>query len=254
MKKRKLVLLFIAGCVAISCEKDSSNPKQYQINDNILLSSILQNDKKYLEFAYDSLNRLVSSDQYYDDTAYSRTTYTYDSKDRLKVKQYDGYIETYEYDTDGSLKSMIKAYPPTEKVWKRTFIYENGRITKAQIFFNDVQTDDAIYEYDADGNTVEIREYATSAENEGFIMIHRKFSYDKSVNPLYLIGFTPVDLVQVNNPEYVYFSNALMCRGPIEYDATFEYDTNSLPLKEYRTFKGNPDINEFTYNYQLIIK
>jgi hypothetical protein len=250
MKIRKPVLLLVAGLIAISCEKDRTNPVRYQFNDDILLSSILQNDKKFLEFAYDSLNRLVQSDQYYDDTAYSRTIYSYDSNDRIIEKQYDGFTETYEYDAGGLLKSIVKAYPSTDKVWKRTFIYENGRISKAQIFFNDVQTDDAIYEYDADGNTQEIREYATSAENAEFIMIHSKFSYDKSVNPLYLIGFIPVDLVQVNNPDYVYFSNALMCRGPIEYDATFEYDTSGVPMRELRTHKGSAHTDTFTYQYQ----
>lgn len=254
MKRRQLVSLIIAGCFAISCEKDVTDLNRYQLNDKILLISILQNDKKFLEFAYDSLNRLVQSDQYYNDKAFSRTTYSYDSNSRLAGKQYDGYVETFEYDQDGLLNSVIKEYPATDKVWKRAFIYENGRISKAQIYSNEVQTDHAIYEYDADENTAEIREYTTGIENKEFIMIYRKFSYDESVNPLYLIGFTPIDLVQANNPEYVYYSNALMCRGPIEYDATFEYDTNGLPLKEYRTYKGNPDIDEFNFNYQFITK
>ena len=254
MKRKQLVLLIIAGCVAISCEKDITDLNQYQLNDHILLTSILQNDTKYLEFAYDSLNRLVQSDQYYIDTTYSRTTFSYDSNNRLAGTHYDGYIETFEYDADGLLKSLTKEYPATDKVWKRTFIYDNGKISKAEIYFNDVQTDYAIYDYDSKGNTAEIREYPVSNENSEFIMIHQKFTYDNSFNPLYLIGFTPVDLVQANNPEYVYYSNALMCRGPIEYDATFEYDNNGLPLKEYRTYAGNSNMDEFTFNYQPLVK
>ncbi len=250
MEKKLLVLLFITGCIALSCEKDTTDLKQGYLYDDIMLISIRQNDKMYIEFAYDSLNRLVHDDQYYDDTTYSRTTYSYDLNNRLAAKHYDGYTETYEYGSDGLLKSVIKEYPSTDKVWRRTYIYENGRISKAHIYFNNVETDLAIYKYDAYGNTAEMSEYAANTENEAFVMINHKFSYDKSVNPLYLIGFTPVDFVQANNPVYVYYSNSLMCRGPVEYDATFEYDTNGLPLKELRTYKGSSQTDVFTYQYQ----
>jgi hypothetical protein len=254
MLRTHLQLFIIAGFLAISCEKDPAEQNRHILNDDILLISVQQNHTKYLEFKYDSLNRLVHSDRYYDDTTFSRTTYGYDSKNRLSSRNYDGYIETFEYNADGLLKSLTKIYPFTNKVWKRMFIYENGKIAKAEIYFNDVQTGHATYKYDVRGNTVEVLEHEMNTGNEEFLMIHQKFTYDNSFNPLYHIGFTSVELTQQNNPEYVYYSYALMCRGPIEYEAAFEYDKNDLPLKELRKEKGSSETDLFTYHYQWPVK
>lgn len=254
MLKKAIIPFMIITLLYLSCEQNDSADRLKTENIGVLLASISRNSQKYLEFTYDSINRLISSDLYYDDTTYSRTVFFYDSENRLSGKSYDGYIETYNYRTDGLPESITKTYPATEKVWKRIFQYEKGRITRAEIFYDDTQTDYAVYEYDSKANTTEIREYALNDAYPDFIMTHHKFKYDDAVNPLNMIGYTPVDLVQINNPTYVYFENALMCSGPVEYDAAYDYDGNGLPLKEYRTYKGRSNTDEFTYNYQLIKK
>jgi hypothetical protein len=254
MKITTTIPIIIAICLNLSCESDDNAVIQKHENVDLRLTSILQNSMKYLEFTYDSLNRLIQSDLYFDGTTYTRTAYFYDLENRLTGKSYDGYYETYEYDSNGSLKSLTKLYPETEKVWKRIFIHENGRIKRAEIYYDETQTDYAVYEYDEKGNTREIREYPVNNENSGLIMVHRKFSYDDAVNPLSLIGYTPVDIKQTNNPVYVYYGNALMCRGPVEYDATYDYNEFGLPVNEHRSNKGYPGTDVFTYVYQSVVK
>ncbi len=252
MKSNAAIPVIIAICLNMACEREDSVRTQKPANVNLQLTAILQNDRKYLEFIYDSLSRLIQSDLFYDDTVYSRTTYLYDMKNRLTGKSYEGFAETYEYNSDGLPKSITKRYLATGKAWKRIFIHENGRITRAEIYYDETQTDYAFYEYDEKGNTKEIREYPADDKNTGFIMVHRKFRYDNATNPLSLIGYTPVDIVQTNNPVYVYYGNALMCSGPLEYDATFDYNNDGLPLSEYRSKTGYSGTDVFTYVYQSI--
>lgn len=254
MWKKAIIPLLIITLLYLSCEQDDTADRLNTENIDLLLTSISRNSHKYLEFTYDSINRLISSDLYYDDKTFSRTAYFYDSKNRLTGRSYDGYIETYHYRSDGLPESITKTYPETEKVWKRIFQYENGMITRAEIFYDGTQTDYAVYEYDSKANTAEIREYTMSDVYPDFIMMHHKYKYDNALNPLNLIGYTPIDVVQINNPTYVYFGNALMCSGPVEYDAAYDYDGNGLPLKEYRAYKGRSNADEFTYNYHLIKK
>ncbi|MBN2214332.1 MAG: hypothetical protein JW723_08810 [Bacteroidales bacterium] len=249
---KKSIILVIAVCLTLSCEHDDPEGIKNPDNINMLVTSIFQNGHKYLEFTYDSLNRLIHSDMYFNDTSCSRTTYSYDRENRLIEKSYDGFTEFYEYHENGLPESVTRLYNETGKVWKRIYLIENNRITGAEIYYNEIQTDYAVYEYDNKGNTREIKEYPVDFEDSGFIMIHQKFSYDDAINPLSLIGYTAVDMVQSNNPTYSYFGNALMCMGPVEYDATFEYDDNGLPLVEYRSHKGRSDTHEYTYNYRLI--
>ncbi len=254
MWKKAIIPLLIITLFYLSCEQNNTADRLNPDNIDLLLTSISKNSQKYLEFNYDSINRLISSDLYYDDTTYSRTTFIYDLENRLTGRSYDGYIETYDYRPDGLPESITKTYPATDKVWKRIFQYENGMITRAEILFNDIQTDYAVYEYDSKANTAEIREYAMNDMDPDFIMTHHKYKYDHALNPLSLIGYTPIDLVQINNPTYVYFANALMCSGPVEYDAAYDYDENGLPLKEYRNYIGRSYADEFTFDYQLIKK
>jgi hypothetical protein len=254
MWKKAIIPFIIITLLYLSCEQKDTADRLNTEDIDILLTSISRNSLRYLEFTYDSINRLISSDLYHDDTAYSRTAYFYDSENRLTGKSYDGCIETYDYRSDGLPESITKTYPETNKVWKRIFQYEDGMITRAEIFYNNTQTDYAIYKYDSKANTTEIREYALNDTYPDFIMTHHKFKYDNALNPLNMIGYTAIDLTQINNPTYVYFENALMCSGPVEYDAAYDYDENGLPLKEYRTYKGHSDADEFTFDYQLIRK
>ena len=134
--KKSVIPLIIAVCLNLSCEQDNFTGERN--HDNIIdlqLTSILKNSHKYLEFTYDSVNRLIRSDLYYNDTSYSRTIYWYDAENRLTGKSYDGYTESYEYDSDGLPQSLTKTYQSTDKVWKSIFLHENGLISKAEIYY-----------------------------------------------------------------------------------------------------------------------
>ena len=66
-----------------------------------------------------------------------------------------------------------------------------------------------------------------------------KYAYDEMINPeptsiSPFWGISQVDIIRGNNPIYSYYYNAVMSSFPPQYEFTYEYDKEGLPIKGYR--------------------
>jgi hypothetical protein len=255
---RTTIYLFVASMMILSaCKKDDF---QYSFETpSKLLVSIRENDQLITEFKYDNLNRLIQVDRYSSgDPVCISQFFEYDSKNILIRKSYSEYIETYEYNTRGSLVAIILHFKSARDGYewdqKTELQYSNGRISKGIIFSRDgVESSHINYKYDSRGNTIERTEYSVSPDYKDMIMSQFKYTYDDKINP-YPFSIFPlwgvVDIIQGNNPTYSYYYHITMSMFPPQFKFSYDYDNTGLPIKEYReNLQGQSVSNILEYEY-----
>jgi hypothetical protein len=207
-----------------------------------LLKEIRQDGKPYREFSYDSLGRMMAVKAYED--TFSNESYNYDSLGQLSKRFFSGFEVTYQYANDGSLSSMTKYYPVTDKTWSESYRRgPNGAIIDALTFYNGDTTGYVLYRYDCAGNTIERSGY----NKNGYLFDQERCIYDSLVNPTQL-SF-PFDMIQKGNIISYYYYSVIMSMSSIQYSSSFEYDASGLPLHETRARLIAKDTLHFEYIY-----
>jgi hypothetical protein len=238
----KIFLLpVLSFLILAACEKDNNTPPSGEVSK--LLTGISE-DGRVIEFIYDSINRLIQMNTRFNDTVSFSEYYEYDEDDKLKRRSFNDYIESYEYTDDGKLKSVELYYPVTEKTWRTEYYYRGDRMDRGISSYNGSPTEFLFFLYDSKGNTISRTSYYGDA-----IMSQRKYQYDDKVNPLKCPGIIPVDVVQINNPTYSYHFESIMSMYPPEYNSTYVYDEDGLPVKEFRQFKHTDEPRILSYEY-----
>jgi hypothetical protein len=225
--------------ITVSCSKDKDNCQCDPLQTNKKLSKIVHNDNAYVDFFYDSLKRVSEVKIHYADT-FSLEEYYYNDQNQIIRREFGDYTDVFTYYEDGLLRSSESFYENNVE-WRpeNVFSYdENYRIIKASVYFNEAPTGYIEYLYDDYGNTTERKEFDTTNYNEKFLVSHFKFTYDNKKNPVFLLNFFPVDLVQKNNPVYTYYYLAIMSSLPPEYESVFTYNEYGLPIEELRYYKN----------------
>jgi hypothetical protein len=203
-------------------------------NPSKLLVAIKENDKLISEFKYDGQNRLVQLDIYYNDSVWCSEYYQYTPDNKLVKRTHSGFIDTYEYSSTGKLKSATQYYQATEKEWKTEYHYSGNKINRGTTYFNGSETGYVVFKYDSNGNTIERTEYLKIQGQDDFMDSQFKMTYDDQVNPLVNHYQYPIDVIQKNNPTYYYYYMSIMSSFPPEFNSSYEYDEEGLPVKEYR--------------------
>lgn len=257
--KTAISLITLCLLMLCACEKDDFNG-QFTAAPKLLVS-INENGHLISAFKYDNLNRLVQSDKYYaGDTIYLSEYYDYNSKNQLISKRYGEYVENYEYNRNGSLKSKFLHFKSANDgyEWEQItqFQYSHGRIYKGTKFTSDGhEISHYSYKYDQNGNTTERTEYTG---NNDMLMSQYKFTYDDKINPgisakSIFWGENNLDIFQGNNPTSTYYYNAIMSSFPPQFEMTYDYDNFGLPIKEFRKQLNYP-IGESVFEYTYIEK
>ena len=217
------------------------------------LHKIKHNDNDYIDFIYDDLKRLSEIKIHFGDT-FSLEKYSYNDQNQMIKREYGkNYEDIYSYE-NGLLKSSESINKINDR-WhrKNVFIYDNNRITKANVYFNEILTGYILYKYDLNGNTIERKEYSYGKTEPDVPVSHYKFYYDDKKNPVFSLNVFPVDLVQKNNPVYTYYYLVTMSMFPPEYESEFTYDNDGFPVQELRHFKNWPSDaqpEKYTYIYE----
>lgn len=259
--KTTISIIFISLIVFCGCEKANID---YQFTPAPkLLISIQEKDHFDLSFRYDNLNRLIVINKVYyfvDDTLWEGEYLNYNSKNQLISKTYSEYTENFEYNRNGSLRSKALHFKSAKDgyEWEQVtqYKYSQGRIYTGTKYSSDGnEISHYTYNYDQKGNTTERTEYAGNNE---MIMSQLKITYDDKINPGIISystvwGESNMDIVQGNNPTSFYYYNAIMSSFPPEYEITYEYDKDGLPLKEYRKRLSHP-LGTSVYEYKYIEK
>jgi hypothetical protein len=262
---RTAVYFLISGMMILStCKKDDF---QYSFETpSKLLVSIKEDGQLVTEFKYDSLNRVIQADRYLPGVpSVISQFFEYDSNRRLICKTSGEYTENYEYNSSGSLGAIILHFMSSgdgyEWEQRTEFQYSKGRISKGVILSRDgVESGYFYYKYDSRGNTIERTEYSVSADYKGLIISQCKFNYDENINPNPISvspfwGLSQSDIIQGNNPTYSYYYSITMSSLPPQFQYSYDYDDEGLPLKEYRaSLPGPGSSNIYEYEYAARIE
>lgn len=223
----------------------------------------IQGDSEFLaEFKYDNLNRVNEVKNFFPGGQTTIESYVYDEEGRIVEKNIENYTTTYTYNSTGKLIEQNVHYfsPSDDYEWnqKTEFIYQNGKINKGIEYSKEGEILHYIsYKYDSRGNTLE---KVVRPVGYDFNLIEIKFRYDTNVNPLgntgvnMLNGFTftqHADIKQVNNPVYSSYIRFVSSSLPPEYEISYEYDSDKLPVKavmnNFRFPEQEPVILEYEY-------
>lgn len=248
MLRTKYIIILSILFLFSFCEKHETEKAEHAISPKLLVS-IKKDGHRMTEFLYDSLNRLAQMNQYQADTLFSSEFFFYDEWNKLIRKLSGNYTTQFTYDENGRLKSMERYYAPTDKTWLTEYIWTGNRITGGTIWFEGVKTGILHFAYDSNGNTSERTEFY----GDDFVIYRIRVKYDKKVNPLVNPVIFPPDMVQFNNPVYLYIYRAEMSSLPPEYDIRYEYDSLGLPVKEYRIPRQGYSLAEIL-DYEYIEK
>jgi len=237
-----LSLLFI---LFLSCNRNLDTPVNSNPDTALLLSKVFADGMLVNEYLYDSNNNLIELKTFREDSLIQTESYVYNDDNRLSNRYHDGFIDTYSYNKEGLLIGLSSYYEATDKTWEETYTYDSQKkIEVGKKYFNGEKIGSISYKYDKNGNTIERKEYYNSSE---FLASEYRFSFDSKISP-FAPNF-PLDMVQHNNIIEYYYYQAIMSYPPPQYESTFEYNSEDLPIKETRMYqnRGNPVIYEYIY-------
>lgn len=241
---RHLARLLFVMLLCTSCQKEDFI-YSYPETDKLLVSvKHTSRESEYVtEFKYDSLNRIVEIQTFYQGESSRLESFVYDEDSRINEKKSGNFTDSFKYGTDGKLMEKNARYTPADGYnWnmKTKYKYRNGRLNRGIVYsriYEGIENQDEAneesyisYKYDANGNILEQK----SGNN------NVKFKYDTKINPLASFGIQTIagfwftflpDVKQVNNPVYTYSYNMAMSSFPPEYEISYEYDSEGLPLR-----------------------
>lgn len=248
----RIVPLIILILLFFSCEKDEINYGILSCTDK-KLQKILHNDNLLMEFFYDNLRRLSQVNIYNADTITRIENYIYNNQNQVIERIYGDFNELYDY--KNGLLIRKRGFYKNNPDWKPKEVYtynDKKQIIKADRYFNEEYNGYIEYKYDNKGNTIERREYYKDNDNSYRLDSEFKFSYDDKTNPLFLLCFYPIDIIQKNNVIYSFHYMAVSSLYPTEYESLYIYDNEGFPTEElryykHRNFDSIPDKYSFIY-------
>jgi hypothetical protein len=205
--KTKLIYISLISCsILLSCEKD----KQLIIEntDMPLLTAVKDGGELFLEYTYNEANLiseekskfhytkhnytdknlLTTSDFYLDAAMFSSNSRVVEASMNRKEWVNPGNTEkslriTFEYDdNDQVIKSIYYRASASHSEFSE-FIYENERIRRQSMYWENILSGYIDYFYDENGNLIKQVKYNVSAEGIAELMTTTDFEYDNMKNP-----------------------------------------------------------------------
>ena len=238
MKNQQFIVLIVL-LFLLSCSKETDRITTPDSESPMLLIQITYDGEVRYKYFYDSENRLIQMKTFFNDSCTSIESYEYNKQGKFEKRFYDSFEESYEYNDQGLLISRTSYYEKTEKTWEEEYNYNSkDQIETGNIYFNGEKTGYITYQYDESGNTTVRKGYGSEY----------RFTFDNFNSPFALTF--PLDIIRKNNITKYYYYSVVMSAPPHEYSATFEYNSERLPIKETRIIPYNeePVIVEYSYN------
>jgi hypothetical protein len=243
--KRHAAFLCFFFLFFMSCNQNLDTPVDSTPDTGLLLSKVFADGMLVNEYLYDSNNNLIELKTFHEDSLIQTESYGYNDDNRLLNRYHDGFVDTYSYNKEGLLIGLSSYYAATDKTWEETYTYDSQKkIEVGKKYFNGEKIANISYKYDKNGNTVKHKEYYTSGD---FLVSEYRFSFDSKISP-FALNF-PLDMVQSNNIIEYYYYQAIMSYMPPQYESTFEYNSEDLPIKETRMYQNRDDPIIYEYVY-----
>ncbi|WP_436416105.1 hypothetical protein [Petrimonas sp.] len=251
----KLICLFVIFVFTfVACETENLPGIVYGKieQENSHLSKIMKDGKLHIEIIRDTHGKIIETRKYYNpDDKPNVEKYNYNSDNQIIERHYSvGYTDFYVY-KNGRLAEMTSKNSQNPE-WNQKLIYyhdSNGRIVKADKYFNDKKSGYILFEYDKRGNTTARKEYMS--DNSDYVFGEHRCTYDNNKNPFQDLSLYPLDMIQNNNATSSYYYVLYMSSMPATKILSYKYNESSFPASFSTHIKEYPDYGQenFTYVY-----
>ena len=243
-----------------SCEKD----KQLIVEntDIPLISKVLFDGVSYYEYTYNDANllteekskfhytkhnyndnNLLSTSEFYLDPAMfsSNSSVVEASMKRTEWVNPDNTAKSltqkFEYTSDGLLARKTYARPSVNNSEYSEFTFENGRIGRQTMYWQNAMSFYIDYVYDTNGNLIKESKYHVSSDGNGELWTTTEYEYDNMHNP-YLAFKRLVSPSKYTNPNNItketytiYFEVDQYTQKVQITNNTYEYNNKGYPTK-----------------------
>jgi hypothetical protein len=257
---KKLVFAFFFSLIFFSCEKD----KQLIIEntDIPLISKVLvagvscyefvYNDANllteekskftYTKHSYSDDNLLTTSDFYIDPAMFSSDSRVVEaSMNRKEWVNPDNtaksLTQTFDYNSDGILARKTYTRPSVNDSEYSEFTFENDRISRQTMYWQNELSFYIDYLYDEKGNLVKESKYYVPSTGIAELWTTTEYEYDNMHNPFQAFKrlMTPSKFTNPNNitkeTYTIYFEVDQWTQKVSVINNTYEYNDNGYPIK-----------------------
>jgi hypothetical protein len=257
---KKILLTFTLSVILISCERDrqlivenTGMPLLSKVlvagvpsNEYTYTAANLINEEKskffYTKHNYNDRNLLTSSEFYIDPGIFSCSSATIEaSMNRKEWVNPDNtaisMTHSLEYNNNGELfrKSLIR--PSDSYSEYDEYTYENNRISKQTMYWQNVMSCYIDYLYDENGNMIKESKYYVPSTGIAELWTTTEYEFDNMHNPFQAFKrlMTPGKPTNTNNitkeTYTIYFEVDPGVQKVSVSNTTYEYDNNGYPIK-----------------------
>ena len=203
---KRIVLLLTFSLIFFSCEKDK--PLIVENSDIPLISKVLIGNETYMEYSYNDANlvteekskfhytshiyndnnQLAKSDFYWDVSMASSDSHVIEAAmNRTEWVNPDNTAKSMthalEYDKNGQLITISFIRPSVSNSEYNEFTYENDRISRQTMYWQNVMSFFIDYLYDEKGNVTKESKYHVSSTGVNELWTTTEYEYDNMNNP-----------------------------------------------------------------------
>jgi hypothetical protein len=257
---QKIALVLTLSLVFLSCEKN----KQLIIENTgtPLISKVVTGGETYYEYSYNEANLLIeekskfhytkhnyydnnllsSSDFYMDPALFSSDSHVVEaSMNRKEWVSPDNtaksLIQTYEYDGNGQLSRKTYIRPSVTDSEYSEFTFENDRISRQTMYWQNAMSFYVNYLYDEKGNLIKESKYYVPSTEIAELWTTTEYEYDNMYNPFQAFNrlMSPGKFTNLNNitkeTYTIYFEVDQWTQKVQITTNTYEYNDNGYPIK-----------------------
>ena len=203
---KKAVFLFFFSLILFSCEKDE--PLIVENTDIPLISKVLIGDETYMEYSYNDANlvteekskfhytrhiyngknQLTKSDCYWDISIASSDSRVIEAAMNRKEwvnpdNTAKSITHALEYNKNGQLIRKLYIRPSVSNSEYNEFTYENDRISRQTMYWQNAMSFYIDYVYDEKGNLIKESKYYVSSTVGTELWTTTEYEYDSMKNP-----------------------------------------------------------------------
>jgi hypothetical protein len=257
---KKIVLIFVFSLIFFSCEKD----KQLIVenNDISLISKVLIGGESYNEYSYNDAN-LITEEK----SKFTYTKHTYDAKNLLTTSEF--YVDPAMFSSsstiieasmkrkewvnpDNTAKSLTKSFDYNDKdqlirvTYNRPsvsnseyseFTFENDRISRQTMYWQNELSFYIDYLYDEKGNLIKESKYYVPSTGIAELWTTTEYEYDNMQNPFQSFKrlMTPGKFTNQNNitkeTYTIHFEVDQWTQKVQITNNSYEYNDKGYPIK-----------------------
>jgi hypothetical protein len=257
---KKIALMFFFSLMFFSCEKDKQltventdipllskvlvagvSNYEYVYNDANLLSEE-KSKFTYTKHSYNDKNLLTTSDFYVDPAMFSSDIQVIEaSMNRKEWVNPDNtaksLTQTFKYNGNGQLARKTYTRPSVTDSEYSEFSFENDRISRQTIYWQNVMSFYIDYVYDEKGNLIKESKYHVPSTGIAELWTTTEYEYDSMHNPFQAFKrlMTPSKFTNPNNitkeTYTIYFEVDQWTQKVSTITNTYEYNEKGYPIK-----------------------